>query len=54
MDIEDDDAFLYGDESPPPTAPAVAETPKVEPTAKAEVTPNRSSFPLVMSAYLTS
>jgi len=42
---EDDDAFLYGESSPPPTtAPEVVQTPEVT-TAKPEVTPTRSSFP---------
>jgi hypothetical protein len=43
---EDDDAFLYGESSPPPAAaPEVAQTPEVT-TAKPDVTPTRSSFPL--------
>jgi hypothetical protein len=42
---EDDDAFLYGESSPPPVAaPEVAQTPEVT-TAKPDVTPTRSSFP---------
>lgn len=48
MDIEDDDAFLYGESSPPPTAaPEAFVTPKVETVVKPEVTPTRSSIPLV-------
>ena len=44
MDIEDDDAFLYGESSPPPVAaPEALETPKVT-EVKPDVTTTRSSF----------
>lgn len=42
---EDDDAFLYGESSPPPAAaPEIAQTPEVTTSAKPDVTPTRSSF----------
>jgi len=42
---EDDDAFLYGESSPPPVAaPEAAPTPEVT-TAKPDLAPTRSSFP---------
>jgi hypothetical protein len=48
MDIEDDDAFLYGESTPPPE-PSIAEVKpeqKVETDSKPNVQTTRSSFPL--------
>jgi len=46
MDFEDDDAFLYGESSPPPQNDAVkaAQPVKVETDSKPAVEPTRSSF----------
>jgi len=50
---EDDDAFLYGESSPPPVAaPEVAQTPEVTKAVQPEVTPTRSSFPLSLALNL--
>jgi hypothetical protein len=43
MDFEDDDAFLYGESSPPPQS-AATEPVKVETDSKPDVVPTRSSF----------
>jgi len=46
MDFEDDDAFLYGESSPPPQndAVAAAQPVKVETDSKPDIEPTRSSF----------
>jgi hypothetical protein len=49
MDIEDDDAFLYGESSPPPSTAPEIQPAKVEEPATPNVESTRSSFPLVLT-----